>query len=143
MALTAELHDVGKLAIPDSILAKPGPLTEEEWTFVHRHTLIGERILASAPALSRVAALVRATHERVDGFGYPDGLCGDEIPLVSRIVAACDAFHAMTEERPYRRALAPDDAEEELRRCAGTQFDLSVVEALVEARKNPNLRLVA
>jgi two-component system, cell cycle response regulator len=131
LGLVAELHDVGKLAIPDAILNKPGPLAEDEWPFIHRHTLVGERILASAPSLSRVARLVRSTHERMDGLGYPDGLIGNDIPLISRIVASCDAYFAMTEERPYRRAMTPADALAELRRCAGSHFDLDVVEALV------------
>lgn len=143
LALAAELHDVGKLAIPDSILSKPGPLTEDEWVFVHRHTQIGERILASAPALARIGTLVRSTHERVDGLGYPDGLKGAEIPLLTRIVSACDAFYAMTEERPYRAALSADQAVEELRRCIDKQFDGTVVEALIEARQALNLQLVA
>ncbi len=143
LALAAELHDVGKLAIPDSILSKPGALTEDEWLFVHRHTQIGERILASAPALARIGRLVRSTHERVDGLGYPDGLKGAEIPLLSRIVSACDAFHAMTEERPYRPAMSPDQAIAELRRCIDTQFDGTVVEALIEARRELSLQLVA
>jgi diguanylate cyclase (GGDEF)-like protein len=143
LALAAELHDVGKLAIPDAILQKPAQLTEEEWTFIHRHTLVGERILCAAPSLERVARLVRATHERLDGMGYPDGLRGEEIPLLSRIVAACDAFFAMTEERPYRRAMASEDAISELRRCAGTQFDPVVVEALIGAYIDAGLELVA
>ena len=134
LTLTAELHDVGKLAIPDSILSKDGALTEDEWVFVHRHTVIGERILASAPALARISRLVRSTHERLDGRGYPDGLSGEQIPLLARIVSACDAFHAMIEERPYRPALSEENAIAELRRCSGTQFDPEVVEALIEAR---------
>ncbi|HEV2713409.1 MAG TPA: HD domain-containing phosphohydrolase [Gaiellaceae bacterium] len=143
LGLTAELHDVGKLAIPDSILSKPGPLNEEEWPFIFRHTLVGERILASAPSLSRIARLVRSTHERMDGHGYPDGLDGPSIPLISRIVSACDAFFAMTEDRPYRRAMASEDAIAELRRCAGTQFDPDVVEALITAYIEAELELVA
>jgi diguanylate cyclase (GGDEF)-like protein len=143
LGLAAELHDVGKLAIPDAILGKPAPLTEEEWTFIHRHTLVGERILCAAPSLERVARLVRSTHERLDGLGYPDGLSGEEIPLLSRIIAACDAFFAMTEERPYRRAMASEDAISELRRCAGTQFDPVVVEALISAYVEAGLELVA
>ena len=143
LTLAAELHDVGKLAIPDSILSKPGALTEEEWVFVHRHTQIGERILASAPALARIGRLVRSTHERVDGLGYPDGLVGDEIRLLTRIVSACDAFFAMTEERPYRAAMTEDQALAELRRCIDTQFDGTVVETLVDARRELSLQLVA
>ena len=102
-----ELHDAGKVAIPDAILSKPGPLTEDEWGFVRRHPLIGERIVRSAPSLSRVAELVRSTHERFDGAGYPDRLQADAIPLGSRIVAVCDAFDAMTSGRPYAAARTP------------------------------------
>jgi two-component system cell cycle response regulator len=117
--------------VPDAILSKPGPLDEEEWAFIRRHTLIGERIVAAAPALGRVAALVRSSHERWDGAGYPDGLAGEEIPLGARIVAVADAFDAMTNVRPYSLPRSPDAAMEELRRCAGTQFDARVVEAFV------------
>jgi diguanylate cyclase (GGDEF)-like protein len=125
----AELHDIGKVAIPDAILAKPGPLDEDEWAFVRRHTAIGERILAAAPALSFVAKLVRHSHERWDGGGYPDGLAGEAIPLGSRIVSVCDAFDAMVGERPYREARNFEGALEELVQCAGTQFDPDVVAA--------------
>jgi two-component system, cell cycle response regulator len=125
----SELHDVGKVAIPDAILGKPGPLTEEEWGFVRRHPLIGERIILAAPALARVAALVRASHERWDGAGYPDALAGDAITLGARIVAVADAYAAMTAGRPYRAARTREQALEELRRCAGSQFDPGVVEA--------------
>lgn len=143
LALAAELHDVGKLAIPDSILNKPGPLTEDEWVFVHRHTQIGERILGSAPALARIGALVRSTHERLDGLGYPDGLIGDEIPLLARIISACDALYAMTEDRPYRAAIPVAQALSELQRCSGSQFDPLVVDALVAALREHDLQLVA
>jgi diguanylate cyclase (GGDEF)-like protein len=129
----AELHDVGKVAVPDAILTKPGPLDEDEWAFIHRHTLIGERIIAAAPALTRVAALVRSSHERWDGSGYPDGLAGEEIPLGARIVAVADAFDAMTSPRPYSKPRTHDEALQELSRCAGTQFDPVVVEAFAEA----------
>lgn len=125
--LAAELHDVGKSAIPSTILEKPGALDESEWAFVKRHTLIGERILAAAPALAGVAPLVRSSHERIDGRGYPDGLSGDEIPLAARIVAIADAFDAMIADRPYRKGLSIAGALAELRRCAGTQFDGLVV----------------
>ncbi len=129
----AELHDVGKMAVPDAILAKPGPLNEGEWAFIRRHTMIGERIIAAAPALTRVAALVRASHERWDGAGYPDGLSGPDIPLGARIVAVADAFDAMTSPRPYSEPCTPEAALEELRRCAGTQFDPGVVAAFATA----------
>jgi hypothetical protein len=129
--LTAELHDVGKTAIPDAILEKPGPLDADEWDLMRRHTLIGERILASAPALLKVAALVRATHERPDGTGYPDGLLEHQIPLSSRIVAVVDAYDAMTSTRSYRLPLTPEEAIAEVRRCAGSQFDQTVCDAFV------------
>jgi diguanylate cyclase (GGDEF)-like protein len=125
----AELHDIGKVAIPDAILSKPGPLDPREWEFIRRHTLIGERIIAAAPALGVVAGLVRSSHERWDGTGYPDRLPGQEIPLGARVVGVADAFNAMTSERPYSPAVPPDLAIMELRRHAGTQFDPVVVEA--------------
>lgn len=134
----AELHDLGKVAIPDAILFKPGPLSEAEWAFIRRHTLIGERIAGAAPALRRVATLVRSTHENIDGSGYPDGLAGEKIPLGSRIIYVCDAFDAMTSERAYCSAMDEPAALAELRRCAGTQFDPQVVEhfcaAVAESR---------
>jgi two-component system, cell cycle response regulator len=125
------LHDVGKMAVPEAILRKPGALDEQEWEFIRRHTIIGERILRAAPALSGVAKLVRSSHERFDGTGYPDGLRGSEIPLGARIILVCDAFDAMTSERPYAAALSPQEALDELQRCAGTQFDPVVVEAFL------------
>jgi two-component system, cell cycle response regulator len=128
----AELHDVGKMAIPDEILRKPGPLSQEEWTFVRRHTIIGERILSAAPALLPVAKIVRACHEHWDGSGYPDGVAGEEIPLGARIVAVCDAFDAMITHRTYRPARSVEEALTELRACAGTQFDPAVVEQFCE-----------
>jgi two-component system cell cycle response regulator len=124
LALAAELHEVGKLAIPDSILSKPEPLSEEETRFLHRHPLIGERILSSAPALAKVSRIVRSIHERVDGTGYPDGLAGSEIPFRARIIGVCSAFIALTSTTSGEAALA------ELRAGAGTQFDAEVVEAL-------------
>jgi two-component system, cell cycle response regulator len=129
VATAAELHDLGKIAIPRPLLLKPGPLTDDEWEFVRRHTLIGERVLAAAPALGQVARLVRSTHERYDGTGYPDGLTGQEIPLGARIIAVCDAFDAMTSDRPHAAGMTVEQALRELLRCAGTQFDPEVVEA--------------
>jgi HD-GYP domain-containing protein (c-di-GMP phosphodiesterase class II) len=128
----AELHDVGKVAIPDAILDKPAPLDAGEWAFIRRHTLVGERIIAAAPDLRRVSVLVRSSHENFDGSGYPDALTGDEIPLGARIIAVCDAFHAMTTDRPYRLRRDEQAALAELRRCAGTQFDPEVVETFCE-----------
>jgi two-component system, cell cycle response regulator len=128
----AELHDIGKIAIPDRILHKPGPLDGAEWELMRRHPAIGERVLAEAPAMAPVAALVRSSHERWDGGGYPDGLEGEEIPRGSRIIFVCDAFEAMIETRSYREARSPDEALAELRRCAGTQFDAEVVELFAE-----------
>jgi diguanylate cyclase (GGDEF)-like protein len=125
----AELHDIGKVAVPSAILDKPGKLDTDEWAFIARHTLIGERILGAAVALRPVATLVRSSHEHFDGNGYPDGLNGAEIPLGARIVSVCDAYDAMTSERPYKAAMTPDEAIAELRRCAGTQFDPAVVAA--------------
>jgi len=129
VARAAELHDIGKVAIPDAILSKPGPLNADEWTFMRRHTIIGERILLAAPALRPVARLVRSSHEHWDGTGYPDSLSEDAIPLGARVVAVCDAFDAMTNDRPYRNSISDEAALEELRRCAGAQFDPAVVEA--------------
>lgn len=123
----AELHDVGKIAIPDEVLHKGGELSEEEWALMRKHTLIGQRVLDAAPALGEVAALVRSTHERWDGEGYPDGRAGREIPLGSRVIHICDAYNAMTEGRPYRPALSSEEALEELRREAGTGFDPELV----------------
>ncbi|WP_028061050.1 HD domain-containing phosphohydrolase [Candidatus Solirubrobacter pratensis] len=129
----AELHDVGKVAIPDDILLKEGPLTDEEWSFIRRHPVAGERIIAAAPALGAVAKLVRASHERWDGHGYPDRLGGDDIPLGARIIAVADAYDAMTCGRPYRGAIGAEEAVAELRACAGSQFDAIVVEAFCGA----------
>jgi diguanylate cyclase (GGDEF)-like protein len=127
--VAAELHDVGKVAIPDAILNKPGPLDDDEWAFMRRHTLIGERIVAAAPALGTVAKLVRASHERWDGDGYPDRTAGEDIPLGARIVAVCDAYDAIVADRAYRRGRSAAEALDELERCAGAQFDPAVVAA--------------
>ena len=129
LSKAAQLHDVGKMAIPDAILGKPSALDDLEWALMHEHTVIGERILAAAPALRPVAPIVRASHERYDGQGYPDRLAGDEIPLAARVIAVCDAFDAMTTRRPYSEPKSEAAALIELRRCAGTQFDPVVVEA--------------
>ena len=129
--LAAALHDVGKLALPEEILQKPGPLDDEEWKLMRVHTVVGERLLRGDLELARAAEIVRASHERYDGAGYPDGVAGAEIPLGARIVAVCDAYEAMVADRPYRAALTREAAVDELRRCAGTQFDAAVVEAFL------------
>ena len=139
----ASLHDVGKAAIPDEVLHKTGPLDEAEWEFMRRHTVIGERILGSAPALTRASKLVRWSHERFDGEGYPDRLAGEDIPLGSRIIAVCDAYDAMVSDRPYRAPLSSVQALAELRRCAGTQFDPEVVDVFGQVLAERERRLGA
>jgi diguanylate cyclase (GGDEF)-like protein/putative nucleotidyltransferase with HDIG domain len=151
----AQLHDLGKVAIPSSILNKPGALNDEEWAVIREHTVIGERILRSVPEMSEVATIVRHSHERWDGGGYPDGLSGEQIPLASRVILCADAFHAIRSDRPYRQGRPADQAIAEVRACAGAQFDPVVVAAFVgvieETRKSSqtvvvgprNRRLVA
>ncbi|HYH87827.1 MAG TPA: diguanylate cyclase [Solirubrobacteraceae bacterium] len=134
VVIAAELHDIGKIAIPGSILRKRGALDADEWAFMRRHTLIGERIAQSAPALAGVGGLIRSSHERWDGTGYPDRLAGDEIPLGSQIVFVCDAYSAMTADRSYKPAMSEADARAELQRNAGTQFAPAVVDAFLAAR---------
>jgi HD-GYP domain-containing protein (c-di-GMP phosphodiesterase class II) len=128
----ALLHDVGKVAIPKEILHKPGALDDDEWKIMRTHTIEGQRMLDHVGGFMRdVGAIVRGSHERWDGGGYPDGLQGEEIPLEARIICCCDAYNAMTTTRPYRKAMAVEDAAEELVRCSGTQFDPAVVEAVL------------
>jgi HD-GYP domain-containing protein (c-di-GMP phosphodiesterase class II) len=130
----ALLHDIGKIKVPAEIINKPGKLTDEEWKIMKTHTLEGERLLSQVGGiLGNVGRIVRSCHEDWDGTGYPDGLEADEIPLVARIVRACDAFSAMTTDRSYRKARPVDEAVAELRRCSGTDFDPVVVEALAAA----------
>ena len=129
----ALLHDVGKVRVPNSIINKPGPLTPEERTVMERHTIEGKRLLHRVGGLlGEIGRVIRSCHEHWDGNGYPDGLAGDEIPLLARIVACCDAFNAMTSDRSYRKALPQHEAVAELRRGRGTQFDPRVVDALIE-----------
>jgi two-component system cell cycle response regulator len=144
LRLAAELHDVGKLAIPDVVLQKAAALDAREWSFIHSHTLIGQRILSAAPALRGVGMIVRSTHENWDGTGYPDALSGEAIPLAARIVSVCDAYSAMTSHRPYRDARTPEAAIGELRRCAGRQFDPYVVQlvcAVLVAEHEPAAKI--
>jgi diguanylate cyclase (GGDEF)-like protein/putative nucleotidyltransferase with HDIG domain len=131
IAAAALLHDIGTVAVPDSILSKPGALNDEEWAVMREHTIVGERILRAVPGLGPVARIVRHGHEHVDGTGYPDGLRGEEIPLGSRILLACDAYDAMISARPYRDAMSHEAAAAELQAGAGTQFDARIVDALL------------
>jgi len=140
--LAAVLHDVGKLALPDSLLGKPGPLDLSESALMCTHALIGERVARAASSLAHVADLVRSSHERIDGGGYPDGLAGGGIPLGARIIAVCDAFDAMISDHPYSVALQPDAALAELRRCAGAQFDALIVEAFCELAAQPGAKFM-
>lgn len=130
--LAALLHDVGKVKIPSEIINKPGPLDDEERALINTHTLLGEEMLGQVGGLlGNVGHVVRSSHERWDGGGYPDGLAGEEIPIAARIVSACDAWSAMTTDRAYRPRLSDEEAALELSVCSGTQFDPSVVEALL------------
>ncbi|MDE3069934.1 MAG: diguanylate cyclase, partial [Acidobacteriota bacterium] len=141
----ASLHDIGKLGVPDEIITKPGPLDEQEWEFIKQHTLIGERIIAAAGLpMEGIGPLVRSSHERWDGTGYPDGITGEAIPLGSRIITICDAFGAMIDERVYKPPMSVPEALDELRRCAGTQFDPHLVEIfcrLIVERMHPPERV--
>jgi diguanylate cyclase (GGDEF)-like protein len=137
LELGALFHDIGKIGIPASILMKPGPLTDEERSLIERHPELGERILAPIDQLAEVRPIVRACHERYDGAGYPDGLLGEQIPLESRIIFACDAFHAMTTDRPYREALPVDEAFRRLQEAAGSQFDPRVVAVCLRVLTQP------
>ena len=129
--IAALLHDIGKVGVPDAILNKPGPLDAAEWEIMRQHPAIGERILRAIPGMGAIARIVRHEHERWDGGGYPDRLSGTEIPIGARIILACDAYHAMTSDRPYRKSIGHVEAMKELSDNAGSQFDPAVVEALV------------
>ncbi|MGH2955785.1 MAG: GAF and HD-GYP domain-containing protein, partial [Solirubrobacterales bacterium] len=118
----AMLHDIGKITVPDTILGKPGALSEQEWEIMRTHSASGEELIRNTPGLEHLAPAIRAEHERWDGSGYPDGLRGEEIPLASRITFVCDAYHAMTSDRPYRPALSPEEARAEVEAGIGTQF---------------------
>jgi diguanylate cyclase (GGDEF)-like protein len=132
--IAAELHDIGKMAIPEAILNKRGPLTEQEWALMRQHTVAGERIIAAAAALADIGPVVRASHERWDGQGYPDGLAGEQIPRGARIISVCDSYHAMTSDRPYRKAMSIEVALAELNAGSGCQFDPEVVQAFLRVQ---------
>jgi HD-GYP domain-containing protein (c-di-GMP phosphodiesterase class II) len=133
LEFASRLHDVGKIQVPDAVLNKPGPLNDDESEVIRCHAAWGAETLARVPGLEAVATIVRFHHERWDGSGYPDGLDGARIPLASRIISVCDAYGAMTCDRPYRTAMDPMEALREVRAGAGTQFDPAVVAALIEA----------
>jgi polar amino acid transport system substrate-binding protein len=135
----ALLYNVGKVSIPEAVLGKQGPLTEEEREQIRQHPVAGAQVLADTPGLSHLAPVIRATHERWDGTGYPDGLRGEEIPLASRVIHACVAWQAMASDRPYREALSVERMIEELKSNMGRQFDAQVVLALVEVLKTRHL----
>jgi GAF domain-containing protein len=132
LEFAARLHDVGKIQVPDAVLNKPGPLDPDESDVIRAHSAWGSETLARIPGLEAVATIVRFHHERWDGSGYPDGLSGPRIPLASRIISACDAYGAMTCDRPYRFAMDPNDAIREIKAGSGTQFDPAVVDALLD-----------
>jgi len=127
-----QLHDIGKLVIDVSCIQKPGPLTDEEWVLVKKHPEVGENIIRPLSFLSREGNIVRHHHERIDGKGYPDGICGDEIDLLTKIVTVADCYDAMTSKRAYKVNLAKDEAIEELRKNSNTQFDPKVVETFID-----------
>jgi HD-GYP domain-containing protein (c-di-GMP phosphodiesterase class II) len=139
------LHDIGKVRVPEALLNKPGPLSEEEWAIMKTHPEVGEHVLRPIQSLQAILPIVRHHHERWDGSGYPDELAGRAIPLGARIVAVCDAYRAMTEHRPYRAALSGAEARRELEQGAGTQFDGECVTALLKAleRRDSTATVVA
>jgi len=128
LALLAILHDIGKIAIPDQILAKPGPLTTAEWEVMRKHPEIGFRIAQASYEIAHIAEAILCHHEQWGGYGYPQGLAGNNIPLISRIITIIDAYDAMTHERPYKKAASNQQALTEIKRCSGTQFDPNLVE---------------
>jgi putative nucleotidyltransferase with HDIG domain len=155
VGLAARLHDIGKYAIPSSVLEKRAPLSADEWRMMRDHTVFGEQILRAGSEMAAVAIYVRHAHERWDGRGYPDGLAGEQIPLISRIIFCADAYDAICTDRPYRRGASPAEGLAEIRSCSGTQFDPRVVDALAKAvrpelyrrsariRRRPHARLLS
>ena len=145
LELAARFHDIGKVAVPEAVLRKPGPLDSHEWRLMACHVEWGAELLRHLPECQTIARIVRHHHERYDGGGYPDGLKGQQIPLASRIITVCDAYGAMLSDRPYRRALGPERARDELRAGAGRQFDPEAVAALLsmEAAGEVDVELVS
>jgi len=133
LELMATLHDVGKIGISNHILSKPGALDELEWTEIRKHPEVGYRIALTIPELQNIAGYILCHHERWDGKGYPQGLIGEEIPYISRLISVIDAFDAMTEDRPYKKAISMEDAKNEILKNAGTQFDPAVAKVFVES----------
>jgi HD-GYP domain-containing protein (c-di-GMP phosphodiesterase class II) len=143
LVLAAEMHDVGKISIPSSILAKPGPLTDEEFAVVKTHTLRGDEIAQQVAALRAQASVIRHHHEHYDGAGYPDSLAGEDIPLYARIIGVADAYDAMTSKRPYRDGRSHDEALAEIRSNRGSQFDPRCVDAFLAVFEEPGAREAA
>ena len=139
----ALLHDVGKIAVPDALLQKAGPLTDEEWLEMREHPATAQRLLGRLPLPDGSVRAIRHHHERFDGRGYPDGLSAEQIPLAARIIAVADAYHAMTSDRPYRTSLSPDQARTEIERCAGSHFCPRVVEAFLSVSVGPGVEASA
>jgi HD-GYP domain-containing protein (c-di-GMP phosphodiesterase class II) len=129
------VHDLGKIGVPDSILLKPGGLTDEEYSMMKSHSAFGEEILSRFDILSKESKIIRSHHERYDGRGYPDALARDEIPICSRVIAVCDTFDAMVTNRPYRKALEKEYAFDEIERCKGSQFDPDIADCFLEMAK--------
>jgi HD-GYP domain-containing protein (c-di-GMP phosphodiesterase class II) len=136
VGVVGKLHDIGKVSIPDAVLLKPSALTDDEWALMKRHSMVGADVVSRIPQIRFLAGPVRAHHERWDGKGYPDGLAGESIPLAARIIAVADTYSAMTTNRPYSPQSSPEEALCEIRRCAGTQFDPTVVDAFAEVLKS-------
>jgi len=136
LSLLASLHDIGKVSIPEAILLKEGKLTEKEWTVIKRHPEIGFNIAQSSPQIVHIAKFILACHENWDGSGYPQGLTGESIPIVSRIMLICDAYDVMTSKRLYKKTMSKEASLKELKRCSGTQFDPVLVEKFVEILKD-------
>jgi HD-GYP domain-containing protein (c-di-GMP phosphodiesterase class II) len=136
LTLLAVLHDIGKIAIPHAILSKPGKLTEEEWQIMRTHTEKGYRIASASKELQPIADYILHHHERWDGKGYPSGLAGEEIPLLSRIITVVDSHDVMVHDRPYHNAMSQADAEKELLRCSGSQFDPHIVSVFLQVLRD-------